>query len=245
MADPRVERLADVVVSYSTAVRPGDLVVVDAGPGAAPLVRETYRRVLAAGGHPQVHSTLEGSLEVLLHEGSDDQLEWISPARAEEVERLTERRAELDRRGVVGTELDQRDVGVRDRRILREAHARGRRAPDLGVHRELPTGEAIFDLVAAPVEDRVADQPRDRRLVDAPAPPDAEPALRHPALTDVHERLRLGRDERPDFPLAPLEDGHHYIVSDPSGAAIRPTQGQVFDHRARRRRPDDERDAVR
>ena len=87
MADPRVERLADVVVSYSTAVRPGDLVLVDASPAAAPLVRETYRRILAAGGHPQVHSTLEGALEVLLREGSDDQLEWISPARAEEVER--------------------------------------------------------------------------------------------------------------------------------------------------------------
>ena len=121
MADARVERLADVVVSYSTAVRPGDLVVLDAGPAAAPLVRETYRRILAAGGHPQVHSTLDGALEVLLHEGSDDQLEWISPARAEEVERADVRivfDAETNTRTMTGVDPARQAVAQRARKHL-------------------------------------------------------------------------------------------------------------------------------
>ncbi|MDQ3866568.1 MAG: aminopeptidase, partial [Actinomycetota bacterium] len=63
MADPRVEALADVAVSYSTAVRPGDLVVIDATPLAAPLVHSTYRRVVAAGGHPEVRIRVDGVAE--------------------------------------------------------------------------------------------------------------------------------------------------------------------------------------
>ncbi len=87
MADPRVARLADVVVSYSTGVRPGDLVVIDSTPLGAPVVRETYRRVLAAGGHPEVRIAVDGVPEALLANGSDGQVSWVSPARAEEIER--------------------------------------------------------------------------------------------------------------------------------------------------------------
>jgi aminopeptidase len=86
VADARVERLADVAVSYSTAVRPGDLVILDSGPLGAPLVRAIFERVLAADAHPLVHVTLEGTQEALLREGSDDQLAFLNPARLEEIE---------------------------------------------------------------------------------------------------------------------------------------------------------------
>ncbi len=91
MADPRVERLADVVVAYSTEVAPGDLVVIDSTPLAAPLVRETYRRVLAAGGHPQVRIGVDGVAEALLAEGTDAQLAWLNPARLDEMEHASVR----------------------------------------------------------------------------------------------------------------------------------------------------------
>jgi len=86
VADPRLERLADVVVNYSAAVQPGDLVVLEATPLAAPLVRETYRRVLAAGGHPEVRIAVDGVAEALLDDGNDAQLGWVSPARIEQIE---------------------------------------------------------------------------------------------------------------------------------------------------------------
>ena len=87
MADPRLERLAEVLVDYSTRVRDGDLVDISAPAAAAPLVRELYRRVLGAGGRPQVRTESEGELEILLREGSDEQLDWINPARREATER--------------------------------------------------------------------------------------------------------------------------------------------------------------
>lgn len=42
MSDPRVERLAAVLVRYSTAVRPGDLVMIVGGSDGAPLISAIY-----------------------------------------------------------------------------------------------------------------------------------------------------------------------------------------------------------
>ena len=87
MADPRVERLADVLVNYSTSVEPGQLVLLETTPLAAPLLRELYRRVLDAGGHPHTRLGFDGAAEALLAEGSDEQIEWVNPMRVEDFER--------------------------------------------------------------------------------------------------------------------------------------------------------------
>jgi aminopeptidase len=86
MLDPRVGRLADVLVSYSASVREGDLVVIDGSSLASPLIREVYRRVLRAGGHPQARALLEGLAETRLSLSSESQLDWVSPAYAEDIE---------------------------------------------------------------------------------------------------------------------------------------------------------------
>src|SRR3954454_9232874 len=54
MRDPRLEKLADVLVSYSVGVKPNQLVRISGPAVAQPLVVELYRKVLAAGGHPFV-----------------------------------------------------------------------------------------------------------------------------------------------------------------------------------------------
>ena len=54
MRDPRLEKLADVLVNYSVGVQKDQLVRISGPPVAQPLVVELYRRVLAAGGHPVV-----------------------------------------------------------------------------------------------------------------------------------------------------------------------------------------------
>ena len=87
MADPRVERLAEVLVGYSAAVKPGELVFIDGALPAAPLIREVYRRVVRAGGHPLTRVYIEGqsdwSPEVLLREASDELLDMVEPSHAE------------------------------------------------------------------------------------------------------------------------------------------------------------------
>jgi aminopeptidase len=86
VADPRLERLADVLVSYSTSVEPGQLVLLETTPLAAPLLRELYSRVLDAGGHPHTRLGFDGAAEALLAEGSDEQIEWVNPMRVEDFE---------------------------------------------------------------------------------------------------------------------------------------------------------------
>ncbi len=121
MADPRVERLADVVVAYSTEVQPGDLVVIDSTPLGAPLVRETYRRVLAAGGHPQVRIGLDGVAEALLEDGNEEQLAWLTPARLEEMEHANVRilfESAVNTRSLTGADPARQAIVQRARKPL-------------------------------------------------------------------------------------------------------------------------------
>ena len=60
MADPRIEKLADLLVNYSVAVRPGDRVMIDGDTTAGPLLKSVYTKILQAGGHPLVMTQLAG-----------------------------------------------------------------------------------------------------------------------------------------------------------------------------------------
>ena len=54
MADPRLTRLADVLVNYSVTIQPGEWTLIQAGVPALPLAREVYRAVSGSGraSHP-------------------------------------------------------------------------------------------------------------------------------------------------------------------------------------------------
>jgi aminopeptidase len=88
MADPRVEKLADVLVNYSIGVKPGDWVFISGRPLALPLVKEVARLVLRAGGKPSTQMNSEELYEVLLEEASDEQLSWVSPFETLMIEKV-------------------------------------------------------------------------------------------------------------------------------------------------------------
>lgn len=79
MPDPRVTKLADVLVNYCTAVRPGDWVFIRGHVAAMPLVEALLRQVLRAGGRPSVLLSSDELQEIALREASDEQLQWVSP----------------------------------------------------------------------------------------------------------------------------------------------------------------------
>jgi len=85
VSDTRLERLADVIVGYSAGVKPGELVLLEGTINVEPLLNELYRATLRAGANPVTRVSLEVS-EYLLTEGSDEQIEWVNPARREDVE---------------------------------------------------------------------------------------------------------------------------------------------------------------
>lgn len=60
MTDPRVARLARLLVVYSAAIQKGDRVLIEAEVPAEPLVRALFEEILKAGGHPQLLLGLEG-----------------------------------------------------------------------------------------------------------------------------------------------------------------------------------------
>ena len=86
--DPRVDRLAELLVGYSLELRAGEIVCIDADTCAAPIVLAFYREALAAGAFPYTSVAIPDLDELLLEHGSNDQLEYISPMRWNEIESM-------------------------------------------------------------------------------------------------------------------------------------------------------------
>lgn len=79
MPDPRIDTWADVLVTYSTEVQPGETVAITGGVAAEPLLLAIGRAVLAAGGHPVMLPVFPDQTADLLTLGNDAQLAAISP----------------------------------------------------------------------------------------------------------------------------------------------------------------------
>lgn len=82
MSDPNVEKLAKILVNYSTEVKPGDWVLVRGHVAAMPLIEETVRQVVRAGGNPTIQIDSDELSEIVLREANEDQLGWVSPLDA-------------------------------------------------------------------------------------------------------------------------------------------------------------------
>ncbi|HMN39573.1 MAG TPA: aminopeptidase [Phycisphaerales bacterium] len=79
MRDSRLDKLADVLVRYSTRVKKGDIVAIAGDPVSMPLIEATFEAVLKAGGHPFWAPRSESLAGLLLEHGTDDQLRYCSP----------------------------------------------------------------------------------------------------------------------------------------------------------------------
>lgn len=79
MVDPRVQRLARLLVEYCAPVRAGDKVEIAGTMLAAPLLREIYRHTLLAGGYPFLRMALPDQSEIFLKTAGEAQLTYLSP----------------------------------------------------------------------------------------------------------------------------------------------------------------------
>jgi len=79
MRDPRLNKLAKVLVDYSIAVKPGQLVRISGPSVAEALIVELSREVVLAGAHPAVYMTPDEIEEIMYKHASDEQLKYISP----------------------------------------------------------------------------------------------------------------------------------------------------------------------
>ncbi len=92
MNDPRIEKLAHTLVSYSVAVQPGETVGLLGDISAMPLLREIYKQVVLAGGNCIMLPTgggrplsdgIVGGDDIManffMRHANEEQLKWVSP----------------------------------------------------------------------------------------------------------------------------------------------------------------------
>lgn len=86
MHDPRLEKLADVLVRYSTGVKKGDLVVIAADALAMPAIGAIFAACVKVGANPFWWPVSETLTEALLTHGTDEQIRFASPILQHQIE---------------------------------------------------------------------------------------------------------------------------------------------------------------
>lgn len=86
MRDGRLDRLASVLVNYSTAVQKDDLVVITGDPVSMPLVEAVFEAVLKAGGHPTWVPRSASLNEIFVDVASEEQLRFVNPLQSHLIE---------------------------------------------------------------------------------------------------------------------------------------------------------------
>src|SRR3989442_5655757 len=117
MLDPRIEKLARVLVHYSLQIRRNDLFRI-AGPSlATQLIRAAYAEALAAGDNPYVRVSLEGLEEISYRQAADEQLRFVSELDRAEIE-------QVDATLGIGGRWNTRDLtGVQPQRLASRREA--------------------------------------------------------------------------------------------------------------------------
>lgn len=77
MKDARVEKVATILVEYSTQVKADDLVSIRGPYSAEPLMLALYKRCLDAGAHPILRPTVPAAQPLLYRFATDNQLEYL------------------------------------------------------------------------------------------------------------------------------------------------------------------------
>lgn len=121
--DPRVRRLADLLTGYSLDVQPGDVVRIDGGAVATPLLLALVRSAVERGAHPYPHMAVDGVAEIVLQHGSEEQVAWVSPIERTEIE-LVDAMVTIwgdeNTRALSGVDPEKRARQIASRRELRE-----------------------------------------------------------------------------------------------------------------------------
>ena len=80
MADIRQQKLAELLVTYSTEVQKGEWVGILGDVNALPILRQVYEAVIKAGGYPTLMLSDEYMARAFLRDADDDQINWVDPS---------------------------------------------------------------------------------------------------------------------------------------------------------------------
>ncbi|MEE9614050.1 MAG: aminopeptidase [Thermodesulfobacteriota bacterium] len=119
MSDPRVKKLASILVKHSLGVRRGETVsIASSSELAKPLVIEVFREVMRAGAHPLTSIALEETQNVFFETASRAQLAHLPKTRlyeARNIDCFVNIKAPLNKKSL--STADPKKVGVRSRTL--------------------------------------------------------------------------------------------------------------------------------
>ena len=118
--DPRIDKLASVLVNYSARVERGNLVRISGSHVALPLIESLVEHVVKAGAFPLVRMNADTNVETILRFATDEQLDFVDPVSKFEVETI-------DRHiGLWADENTRSLTNVNPKRLARQQAARKR-----------------------------------------------------------------------------------------------------------------------
>ncbi|TML46056.1 MAG: aminopeptidase [Actinobacteria bacterium] len=89
MRDPRYDALAELVLDHSLRLQPGDVLRIEGdASAAAPLVVPLHREAIKRGAHAYAALELGSLKEILVAQGSDEQLDFVSPMELREIDAI-------------------------------------------------------------------------------------------------------------------------------------------------------------
>ncbi|GAB4108063.1 MAG: aminopeptidase [Phycisphaeraceae bacterium] len=88
MRDPRLDKLARVLIEYSTQIKPGQIVRLTGAPVAIPLLEALYEAALKAGAFPYVKCQPDTLANIFFQHASEEQLKHVSPLALHEIETI-------------------------------------------------------------------------------------------------------------------------------------------------------------
>ncbi len=121
MGDPRVEKLAAVLVNYSLEIQPGHKVLLTTSTMGEELALAFYAEALRAGGHVTFQTEFPRAGEIFFKYASQEQLEFIPPPVRlvyETYDRVMNIVAEQNTRGLSAVDPEKRAVRSRATRDL-------------------------------------------------------------------------------------------------------------------------------
>ena len=125
MIDPRLKKLAELLVNYSVDIQPDDWVLVTSHIIAEPLTNEVVRAVLEAGGNPMVIMNSDDLQETTFKYSREKQLEWYPPVLKtiyQEADAFIALRATENTRALSGIDPKKQQIHQLARRELTEIY---------------------------------------------------------------------------------------------------------------------------
>jgi len=88
MRDPRYDRLAELILDHSLELGAGQVLRIESEIGGEALIRSLHRAAIDRGAHAYAAINLPGLKELLVAEGSDEQVDFVAPVELREMDRI-------------------------------------------------------------------------------------------------------------------------------------------------------------